>query len=1012
MKLFKKLALIKANLLLLGGFFMPMNYLKWLFALNFFLINSIFAQHYSFNTLTIEDGLAQSQITKIIQDKQGFLWIGTLGGISKFDGINFQNYSTKNGLFDNQIHAIYEDNNSKIWVGTQEGIHELVNDSFHFYPLKSIESTAINAISIEQLNDSTLLVGTANDVLLFFNTKSKKYQVKSYKQLYVRAITQFNNSIYLGTRNGIYEFNSKDSSLTIFGDSSYNVSGFSSYKNTLFISTYGNGVIRYQNNNFREYSGNSLVNFPSNFIRSVAAVNENEVWCASSKGAFKVAYGSTQILLNESNGLNRNNIRYIFRDQQDNTWIGTDGGGISKFSGETFVNFSEADGMSSEIVMSFCQTSDSMLFMGTYTNGIEVYNGSQFTNINYKQNLSNNIVWSLSTTKGDTVYAATSEGVSFIYKDKVQQLLPNVVSGRISNVTWINNQLYIGGRDAIYLVNKNHELIQKIESIQNTDVKLTRSFIQFDSLKILSGCRDGLLMLTPDSNYFISKEISSIINIQKDLNHNFWVGTKDGLYALSPKLELKRIPLSSNLSNEYINFSIIDNENTIWVGTDQGIYSLQIDSFTVSGKAQFQFYNKNDGIISLETNQNATFKDLQGNLWFGTNEGVIKYNPRVNANKPKYSPPIHLTNLLLTFEEFDWQNKFKTVNQQEVLHLKYNENHLTFNYTAIDLSAPKNVTYTFKLNDFDKNWSPLSTTNFATYSNIPPGEYVFEVKALSKENVWSETLKIPLIIAPPFWNTWWFYILIALSSSGILYMVYYWRLNEIKRQQETENLKDKAKMLALEQQALNASMNRHFIFNALNSIQYYINTQDKFSANVYLSDFARLVRKNLDSSQSTLVYLNDELERLELYLSLEQMRFPEKFNYKIWVDPEVDTYSTKIPSMLLQPFVENSIWHGILPSDKNGSINIKIELTDSDQLIFTIEDDGIGITESLNRKKNEPKKHISKGMEITKNRLELLKKFKATLVFIDGPKQINNEQGKAIGTIVKIGIPVDENYLL
>jgi len=214
----------------------------------------------------------------------------------------------------------------------------------------------------------------------------------------------------------------------------------------------------------------------------------------------------------------------------------------------------------------------------------------------------------------------------------------------------------------------------------------------------------------------------------------------------------------------------------------------------------------------------------------------------------------------------------------------------------------------------------------------------------------------------------------------------------------------KSKLLALEQQSLNASMNRHFIFNALNSIQYYINTQDKLSANKYLTSFAKLIRKNLDSSSSgkSLVPLSDELERLELYITLEHMRFQNKFDYSISIGEDIDTDSILIPPMFLQPFVENSIWHGILPMEKNGKIQIDIKRNQQHEITFVIEDNGIGIDNSL-AQKNEHS-HVSKGMELTSGRLEILKKITNKNIKIVGPFQINDNTNKSFGTRVIITI--------
>ncbi|HRO75339.1 MAG TPA: histidine kinase, partial [Crocinitomicaceae bacterium] len=204
---------------------------------------------------------------------------------------------------------------------------------------------------------------------------------------------------------------------------------------------------------------------------------------------------------------------------------------------------------------------------------------------------------------------------------------------------------------------------------------------------------------------------------------------------------------------------------------------------------------------------------------------------------------------------------------------------------------------------------------------------------------------------------------------------------------------------------LNASMNRHFIFNALNSIQFYINTQDKRSANKYLSSFAKLIRKNLDSSteNNNLVPLDEELERLKLYLELEKMRFDDKFTYEIEND-ELFTDDYLVPAMLLQPFVENSILHGILPSDKKGKITISI-LDFPNHIEIRIKDNGVGIKQSLQNKSITTDAHKSKGMEISSKRIDLLRKLYDKNFELIGPYQTTDENGLISGTTVLIKIP-------
>ena len=217
-------------------------------------------------------------------------------------------------------------------------------------------------------------------------------------------------------------------------------------------------------------------------------------------------------------------------------------------------------------------------------------------------------------------------------------------------------------------------------------------------------------------------------------------------------------------------------------------------------------------------------------------------------------------------------------------------------------------------------------------------------------------------------------------------------------------------MLQLEQQALNANMNRHFVFNALNSIQFHINRQDRATASKYLTSFAKLIRKNLDASQSDTTTLAEELERLELYLKLEHMRFKDKFRYTIAVDPAVDPTQVRLPAMMLQPYVENSIWHGILPMEGQGQVSISAGPASAPgRVVVRIEDDGIGLEQSQRSKSGAENDHISRGIEITKGRADVLRRLELTDIRIDGPRdRLNGSGQRQQGTMVSIELPVNQ----
>ena len=364
-------------------------------------------------------------------------------------------------------------------------------------------------------------------------------------------------------------------------------------------------------------------------------------------------------------------------------------------------------------------------------------------------------------------------------------------------------------------------------------------------------------------------------------------------------------------------------------------------------------------------------------------------------------------------EEFDYDNYDNEIDERtqvpSLLVLPYDKNHLTFDFIGINLKDPEGVSYEYRLLGAEEEWSPISQTNYATYSFIGHGEYDFEVRATNNSGEWSNVERIRIVILPPFWLTWWFIMMSIILGVLIVVLIFQTRIKSIKQKQDNERLSFKNRLLFLEQQSLNASMNRHFIFNSLNSIQYFINSSNKLAANKYLTSFAKLIRKNLDSSASDnfIVTLQEEIERIELYLSLEKMRFEGKFDYVIDVEDDIPTEVLEIPSMLLQPFVENSIIHGVLPLNKEGLVEIKI-YKEFGYLVFEVVDDGIGIDNSQEMKKVKSEDHHeSMGMEITSRRVELIRRLTGENLMIIGPYQLNNQDGKSCGTKVIIKINVE-----
>jgi hypothetical protein len=454
-----------------------------------------------------------------------------------------------------------------------------------------------------------------------------------------------------------------------------------------------------------------------------------------------------------------------------------------------------------------------------------------------------------------------------------------------------------------------------------------------------------------------------------------------------------------------------DELGRIWAGTNNGLFLFHPDHL-LKDPLQREHITLNDGLRSLEFNLNAGFVDKQGRLMMGSNGGLVFHDVSRHSAPPEvHAPQVLITAVRSFLQTTDWKGQSDSLDRDGLpvgLHLAYRRNHLTFDYAGISLSAPDRVRYRYRLVGFDQDWLPATDARFASYSNLPHGPYTFELMAQVAGGPWSAPATFNFRIEPPFWSRWWFFVLCALALGATAWGIVRYRAVRRERRERTRQLMLRSRMLQLEQQALNANMNRHFVFNALNSIQYHINKQDRTTASRYLTSFAKLIRKNLDASQSDTTTLAEELERLELYLQLEHMRFKDKFQYTIDRKPGVDTSHVRLPAMMLQPYVENSIWHGILPMEQPGRVAIVVEPSPSGRALIRIEDDGIGVDISRKSKRNEPTDHISRGIEITKGRADILRKLELADIRITGPDQWHDPRtGAVLGTRVAIELPLN-----
>ena len=337
------------------------------------------------------------------------------------------------------------------------------------------------------------------------------------------------------------------------------------------------------------------------------------------------------------------------------------------------------------------------------------------------------------------------------------------------------------------------------------------------------------------------------------------------------------------------------------------------------------------------------------------------------------------------------------------VHLSYWQNNLQIRANAINFTDPEDNRYTYKiLHDPDTAWHDLNTQSTVGLNNLSPGKYDIQVKLSSVNNRWPEQIKaINVEIIPPFWRTTWFVsTAIIILSLLLLYLSYYVRIREVRKKANIDKL-----LAQTEMKALHAQMNPHFIFNCLNSIREMILSNNNAEASHYLARFAQLIRITLNHSRQHFISLQNTMDYLTRYIEMEQVR-NSHFTSRIVADDDLDMHDTVLPPMLIQPFVENALWHGTADNKKNININIEFK-REKDQLICIVDDNGIGIDKSIADKTKNSGKPQSVGIDNIKNRIRLLNEkynLRCTLSIQD-KKGLAGDYGT--GTLVRIQVPLE-----
>ena len=725
------------------------------------------AQRYSFYNLSVEEGLIQSQVRDIAQDDYGHLWVGTWGGLSRYDGTHFTNYNVRNGLLDNTVLAVTTDKQGNLWLGGQEGISLYNGKKFEHFRLVSQESTeARNIRKIKVADDNTVWCNTDKSIFRIANRKVNKLSLPD-SNITVSSILPVGDTLWVSASNGrIYKHynNTWDSLFYIIPGFSkppiFTTNIFRSSTGRLYFTT-GSGLFYYDNDTIKVVRSKNGLLYNILFL-SIAEDSKGALWLGSSSGAYCLK-DSVLKKYDKDNGFTDNTINAILTDKEGSVWFGSEGQGLYRFSGSQFSILDEKSNLPSEQVMSFAPTPGGKLYIGTADAGIYYFDNAKITPVTLRNQ--NTFISSLLAASEYDIWVGTNRQGLWRIKgsERIYYNTPEIPGNAlvISLFRDTSKAIWIGtNRGAIVYSNNK---FYKIPGIDN------------DVYSIISIGRDSVLMATKkglelyhDSTVtpFITKGAADSSNAQCVVlvGNNLWIGTSDnGVISYNMRTGKSfTLNKSNGLQSDFIYNIIADNNGDIWTGTGFGIHKIHMNEEV----PHVTFYGKEQGITGMESNQNAACKMPDGTLWFGTTKGAVHIDPEKQLVLPQ-PVSIVLQSVKLFGDDirdttyFDSSDNWYDVPYK--LRLPYKKNNITFTFKAISLNGSEQLQYRYRIDGLDAPWSDWTPLNSVTYSALPPGKYTLRIESRVQGTDDKKKFAYPFEIITPVHKTSWFSFLIFIA---------------------------------------------------------------------------------------------------------------------------------------------------------------------------------------------------------------------------------------------------------
>lgn len=932
------------------------------------------AQHPYFYTINDDNGLPSNEVYDLAQDKDGFMWIGCNAGLFRYDGTDFIPF--KNGQhrgkaishitfnkqgqlwcqnFTSQIFSVNNDtlkleydwsrriknypffcfdDDAATWITADSGLYKLSGGTI----LQSVNSASILSIPGSSVFSD---IHCINGKLFFAEKKAlgaiDKQGIKFFTStnrpdrypdaLLMSSFHRVGRRILLLSRtekhNSFWEI--KNDSLLWLMDLPVSLGRVFAMRNDdkgkLWIGA-SNGALCLDDNLEPLFGGQLF--FPGKSVSDVLLDKEGNYWFSTLQdGIFVVPSTDVWIYTAGNSQLADTRIKQLAKDERNNLYIGYQNGQISRYNFKT-----------------------RQMATLTLQNTPTEIQAMEYNPAKQQLIVGQTKTWIIQT--GGSMPATHAQGIS-----------------NVKSLAWLSSDSFLMGSVINAAIVKIRPRIDTLATFRSKRTRVVFANKRQDELWM--GHTDGLWVCSNgrlEEKTFQGHSVSAT-DISQTSNGIVWVSTlTNGVLGFNNGALAVQLNEDIGIRNGFVRKMAVAH-NTLWMATEDNLVGYDVVTKAIKR------YNRFDG---LPSNEITDIEFLNGKILLATPKGLVEIPE--NFNSLNLVPPSIFISAFAIHE--------RDTSLAVAYQLPFYNNNIRISFKGIAFRSHGEFTYKYRMLGLDTTWIVTnSKSNYARYPTLPAGSYVFEVKALNEDGVESiKSAQLSIVIAAPFWQRWWFFVLCIVAVAGLVSAFFAWRIRSLRRKSELEK-----RMIASQLSTLKAQMNPHFMFNALNSIQDLVLQQDTANAQLYLGKFSELTRVVLEASGAEFITLHKEEEMLLLYLDLEKLRFGDELNYKIVVSDGLEKDNVQLPSMIVQPFVENALKHGLLHKQGTKQLNVIFELQGA-QLVCVIEDNGIGrkASSEINARK---KKYKSFATDATAERLRLLRDYynlKIDLQIIDLPQ--------------------------